>query len=93
MLKNIAIKLLILFLLLSQFATVVHAIEHQFLDDEPEQCLICVHESDSKNFLFDSSNFNKPDLNNQEKIGNQAYLYDLEKLSHNNNRSPPSILV
>jgi len=60
MLKNNIIKPLILFLLLSQFATLAHAIEHQFVQDVNEPCLICLHEVDSKNSLvgtFSQINF------------------------------------
>lgn len=89
MLKSYIIKLLILFLLLSQFVTLAHAIEHQLVQDEDEQCLICIHETDSKNFLVDTSPLVSPDLQTHKKPHAIHLEYYLTNSSHPNIRSSP----
>ena len=59
MLKNLTIKSLVLFVLLSQLVTVAHALEHESVHDENEQCFICIHNTDLHNALFNSSTFNE----------------------------------
>ncbi len=93
MLKKSFVKLLILFLLLSQFVTITHALEHQLIEDEPEQCSICLHESDSKNGILDTPKYKNPDLIFNEKLRNQSDLYTLNNFSLCRNRSPPTALI
>ena len=93
MLHNFIIKLLILFVLSSQFATMVHAVEHQFEEDEHESCSICIHQINSSNLVTDTSQLVNVDFKEYGKITNE--LYSLNLISHSNNSasSPPSPLI
>jgi hypothetical protein len=93
MLKNNIIKPLILFLLLSQFATLAHAIEHQLGQAEHEQCLICRHDTDSKNLLIDTTNVINFDFFSYEKIIFTTHTFYLTTQSLYNIRSPPIFLA
>ena len=93
MLHKFIIKLLILFVLSSQFATMLHAVEHQFEEDEHESCSICIHEFESKNLLLDSNDFKNFDINNHEKITGTIYSFYLIIPLNHNARSPPSPLI
>lgn len=92
MLKNITIKSLVLFLLLSQLVTVAHALEHESIHDENEQCFICIHNVDLHNALFNSSalsEVNIPVLEQNHYQSQGSYLTTFPLLK---NRSPPVIL-
>lgn len=93
MLKKYIIKSLILFLLLSQFATIAHAVEHQLTPDENEQCLICIHETDSKNCIVDISSTKSIDFSTDEKITHTPHSLHLTKSSLYSIRSPPIFLA
>jgi hypothetical protein len=93
MLKKYIIKPLILFLLLSQFSTMAHAIEHQLSPDENEQCLICIHETESKSCIVESNSTKSIDFSTYEKITYIAHSFHLTKSSLYSIRSPPSILI
>lgn len=92
MLRKLIINLLILFILLSQFATITHAIEHQFVEDEHESCSICIHQINSNNIVINSNDSNHIHHYNDENINDvQNSLYTLS-LSLNSARSPPDLL-
>lgn len=93
MLKNGLIKLLVLFLLLSQFLTLAHAIDHQLAQDENEQCLICLHDVNSKNILVETTNTISLDFGTYEKTSYTPYTFYLATPSYHNIRSPPSSLT
>jgi hypothetical protein len=93
MVKKYIIKPLILFLLLSQFVTIVHAIEHQLVQEENEQCLICLHETHSKNLLADTTNTKSSDFGTYQKINYTPSAFHLTKPSFYSIRSPPTILI
>jgi hypothetical protein len=93
MLKKYIIKPLIFFLLLSQLATMAHAIEHQLDQADHEQCLICRQDTDSKNLLIDTTNQIQVDLFNHEKVANTHCSNELKQYSRYRARSPPSFLV
>jgi hypothetical protein len=93
MLKKYIIKPLILFLLLSQFAAMAHAIEHQLDEADHEQCLICRQDTDCKNLLIDTTNQIKTDLFDNEKVSNTDFFYELTPYSLYRVRSPPSFLA
>lgn len=93
MLKNNIVKPLILFLLMSQFVTLAHAIEHQLVTDENEQCLICIHHNDnSHSLLVTFSSDSSCSLKHEKIYHNQACVY-LATLSLYNIRSPPQYLI
>lgn len=93
MFHKLIIKLLILFLLSSQFATITHAIEHQFIEhDEPEHCSICIHQVNSSNLVTDTSTLVNIHFIENEKITHKIYSLSLINHSTNNARSPPSPL-
>ena len=93
MLKKLIIKPLILFLLLSQFATMAHALEHQFAEEEHEYCSICIHQNNSNNLLFQPSHLIS-DFKEYEKITNKSYsFYSVVRPDNNSARSPPSLLI
>jgi predicted membrane chloride channel (bestrophin family) len=92
MLKNNIIKPLILFLLLSQFVTLAHAIEHQLVIDENEQCWICIHETDSKNTIAAATGANNYPLSIHENISQQHNSSYLNTYSLHSIRSPPKFL-
>ncbi|GEM_PF-2332776 len=93
MLKKFIIKSLILFLLLSQFATMAHALDHQFVEDEHEVCLICIHEMDSKNLLITTEKLVTLDFNDDEKVTSTPCFYEANNLLQLKARSPPHNLV
>ncbi|MBL1142602.1 MAG: hypothetical protein D8M62_11205 [Proteobacteria bacterium] len=93
MLKKCIIKPLILFLLLSQFSTLAHAIEHQLENEEHEQCLICIHEVDSKNLLIENTKTVSLHFFSEEKINSKSCFFNLTKPSLYNIRSPPILLI
>jgi hypothetical protein len=86
--EKINIKFLILFLMLSQFVTLSHAIEHQIVHEHSEQCLVCIHANDNNvitcsPYLVDSAQ------KNIEKVFYSHIFYDLKTISFQNIRSPP----
>ncbi len=92
MLKNIIIKPLILLLLLSQFATVVHAFEHDLIHKDREPCFVCLHQLNMDNALAEPSgtgNILFPDLERTPHHNQSIYLAVLFSL---NNRGPPTTL-
>lgn len=93
MLKKFIIKPLILFLLLSQFATMVHALEHQLVEEEHEVCSICIHQMDSKNLLIETNKLFSLDFNKHEKVTNTPCYYTARNLSQQKARSPPYNLI
>lgn len=93
MLKNITIKSLVLYLLLSQLVTVAHALEHELTHEENEQCFICIHNSHLHNALFHSPSFNKVNTPTSEKILYQNQAIYLSAFSLLKNRSPPTPLL
>lgn len=94
MLHKFIINLLILFVLSSQFATITHAVEHQFVeDDEHEYCSICIHQINSSNLVTDTSTLVNIDFKENEKITHKFYSLNLINPSNNNARSPPSLLM
>ena len=93
MLKNNIAKSLILFLLMSQFVTLAHAIEHQLVTDENEQCLICIHHNDNNNSLLETFTSSNPCSLNHEKIYQNQVYPCLVTLSLYNIRSPPQYLI
>lgn len=92
MLKNIALKSLVLFLLLSQFVTIVHALEHDSLDEENEQCFVCLHKTQFDNAILDTTS--SIGVNNFafERTIYQKKSTFLSRYSLPNNRSPPVVL-
>ncbi len=92
MLKNITIKSLVLYLMLSQLVTVAHALEHETAHDENEQCFICIHNADLNNVLFNSSTFNEIQTPAFEKAHYQNQDINLTTFTLLKNRSPPAIL-
>lgn len=92
MLKNITIKSLVLYLVLSQLVTVAHALEHESVHDENEQCFICIHNADLHNALSKSSTFNEINKPAFERIHYQSQDICLTTFSLLKNRSPPVIL-
>lgn len=89
MLHNFFTKLLILFVLLSQFATMTHAVEHQFVEDEHEWCSICIHQINSNNLVTNNHDSNKFFHSNDEKIDDAHNTFYLLSLSVYCARSPP----
>ena len=89
MFKNYIIKLLVVFLLLSQFVTLAHAIEHGFVSEDEEQCFICLHESDSKNTLIDTLASISFDFSTYKIAQYQFNNIYFIRFSLYNNRSPP----
>lgn len=90
--NKFTIKPLILFLLLSQFATLAHAIEHQLVTEDNEQCLICFHDSNSNNALTRTLVSVNPVFSTHEKNHYQHKDIYVITCSIYNSRSPPSIL-
>ncbi len=88
---KVNIKSLVLFLLLSQFVTLTHAIEHQFVPNDHGQCLICVHVNDGQNTVFFSPAYVAPQVLSFEKPFTTTLKYDLKLSSQQSIRSPPSI--
>ena len=86
--KKITIKFLALFLMLSQFVTLSHAIEHQIVHDYDKQCLVCVHANDN-NAITHSPHLANLVQKNSEKVFYSHIFYDLKTISFQNIRSPP----
>ncbi len=94
MFHKLIIKLLILFVLSSQFASITHAVEHQFVeDDEHEYCSICIHQINSSNLATDTSTLVNINFKENGKITHKFYSLKLTNHSNNNARSPPSFLM
>ncbi len=93
MFKKYVIKPLILFLVLSQFATIAHAVEHQLVDEDIEQCLICLHETESKNLIAATSNPVGFNSGSYAKITSIPCTYYSTEPSLYNIRSPPTSLA
>ena len=87
--KKITIKFLALFLMLSQFVTLSHAIEHQIVHDHDEQCLVCIHANDNNNAITYSPYLDNLVQKNSEKVFYSHIFYDLKAISFQNIRSPP----
>lgn len=87
--KNIAINSLVLYLLLSQFVTVAHALDHELAHEENEQCFICIHHSDLHNVLLHSPSVNEINTPAFEKTYYQNQGIYLAAFSLFRNRSPP----
>jgi len=92
MLKKSAIKSLVLFLLLSQLVTVVHALDHESAHKDNEQCFICIHSANLDNTLFNSSTLSEINTPAFEKVHHQSQDICLDTFSLLKNRSPPVIL-
>ncbi|MGB1799944.1 MAG: hypothetical protein ACPHLK_03850 [Gammaproteobacteria bacterium] len=75
----------------SQFATITHAVEHQFGhdEDEHESCSICIHQINSSDLVTDTSTPINIDFKENEKITDNLYSLNLINHSNNNARSPP----
>ena len=86
--KKITIKFLVLFLLLSQFVTLSHAMEHQFLYGDEEQCLVCIHANDN-NAIIHSPHLANLVQKNSEKVFYSHIFYNLKAISFQNIRGPP----
>ena len=86
--NKITIKFLALFLMLSQFVTISHAIEHQVVHDYDEQCLVCIHANDN-NAIIHSPHLANLVQKNSEKVFYSHIFYDLKTISFQNIRSPP----
>ena len=86
--KKIIIKFLALFLMLSQFVTLSHAMEHQFLHGDEEQCLVCIHTNDN-NAITHLPSLDNLVQKNSEKVFYSHIFYDLKAISFQNIRSPP----
>lgn len=93
MLIHFFIKLLILLVLSSQFSAIVHAVEHQFEEEEHHLCSICIHESESKTLLISTNKSVCLNFIVNEKIALYSASTVYENLSTRNARSPPSILI
>jgi len=89
MLKNITIKALVLYLLLSQVVTVAHALEHESGHNDNEQCFICIHNADLHNALGNSSALIEINAVAFAKTHHQCQSICLTNFSLVNNRSPP----
>lgn len=91
MLHKFIIKLLIIFVLSSQFATIMHATEHQFAHDEHENeyCSVCIHEINSSNLVTDTSKLISIHFKENEKITHKLYSLNLIHRPNNSARSPP----
>ena len=87
--KKITIKFLVLFLLLSQFVTLSHAMEHQFLHGDEEQCLVCIHANDNNNAITHSPYLVNLVQKNSEEVFYRYIYYNLRTISFQNIRSPP----
>lgn len=92
MLKNITIKSLVLYLMLSQLVTVAHALEHESAHAENEQCFICIHNADLHSALLNSATFNEIKTPAFERIHYQSQRSCLTSFSILKNRSPPALL-
>jgi hypothetical protein len=92
MLKKLAIKSLVLFLLLSQLVTVAHALDHESVHEDNEQCFICIHSADLDNTLLNSSTLSTINAPAFEKTNHQSQDVCLTTFSLLKNRSPPVIL-
>ena len=90
MLHKFFIKLLILFVLSSQFATITHAVEHQFEEDEHEYCSICIHQINSNNLVIDNNNASYFHHNKDENIDDIIHSFYFLSLSEYRPRSPPN---
>ena len=86
--NKITIKFLALFLMLSQFVTLSHAIEHQIVHDYDEQCLVCIHANDN-NAITRLPSLDNFVQKNSEKVFYSHIFYDLKTISFQNIRSPP----
>ena len=86
--NKITIKFLALFLMLSQFVTISHAIEHQVVHDYDEQCLVCIHTNDN-DAITHSPHLANLVQKNSEKVFYSHIFYDLKTISFQNIRSPP----
>ncbi len=94
MLHKLVIKLLILFVLSSQFATMTHAVEHQFVEhDEHEYCSICIHQVNSSNLATNTSTVVNINFKENVKITHKFYSLNLINHSNNHARSPPPFLM
>lgn len=92
MLKNLFIKPLILFLLLSQFVTIAHAFEHDLIHEDDEQCFICVHKIDLTNALIDSSTPTGIEMSSFERSLFQNNSFYPSSFFLLKNRDPPNKL-
>ena len=93
MLHKFFIKLLILFVLSSQFATITHAVEHQFEEDEHETCSICIHQINSNNLVINNNDSSDYHHNKDENIDGTNYSFYFLSLSKQSARSPPYCLI
>jgi uncharacterized membrane protein YjjP (DUF1212 family) len=93
MLNNYIIKLLVLFLLLSQFVTLAHAIEHQLDHEDDLQCLICIHETENQTSLVNITHSISSDYRTYEKIFTVHHLINTAPSSYYSIRSPPLNLI
>ena len=91
MLKHFLIKPLILFLLLSQFVTIVHAFEHDSAHAEDEQCFICIHQSNSSNAAINHVSLDTDTLLVREKVYPKANNFYSARFYLPSNRDSPSI--
>ena len=87
--KKIIIKFLALFLMLSQFVTLSHAIEHQIVHDHDEQCLVCIHANDNNNAITHSPYLVNFLQKNSQEVFYRHISYALKTISFQNIRSPP----
>ncbi len=92
MLKNIGLKSLVLFLLLSQFVTMAHALEHDSVHEEDVQCFVCLHKNQLDNTILDTSFLSGVNNFTFEKALYKNKFTYLYRYSLPNNRSPPVTL-
>ncbi len=93
MLNKTTIKSLVLFLLLSQLVTVVHALEHELTHKGNDQCFICIHNADLNNALSNSVLMIENTPPAFERIQSQSQDIYLTTFSILKNRSPPASLL
>lgn len=87
---KLIIKLLILVLLSSQFATITHAVEHQFNENhEDEYCSICIYQINSGDLATDASLPITIHFIENEKVTHKRYSLNLIERPNNSARSPP----
>lgn len=89
MLKTLFIKLLAIFLLLSQFVMLAHAFEHDLSHDENEQCVVCLKQHQFDDAIIPILSTNNSHLYHSEKIVGQEYSAYHNVFSQSRSRSPP----
>jgi len=92
MLKNTGLKSLVLFLLLSQFVTMAHALEHDSVHEEDVECFVCLHKTQFDNTILSTSSLTSVNYFAFTQTLYQNKFTHLYRYSLPNNRSPPVTL-